>query len=238
MNYYAAGSFHGSGEKPLLRQLKTALQGHSPVVIVDGGANLGDYALEARRVFGPTAQIYSLEPAPDTFAELSRRVEGQGIHCLPFGLSDSPGEAQLYSSEPGSTIASLYAQKNPLRPFRPEFSSTVRLRTLDELFLEHGWDHIHLLKLDLEGHEYSALLGASQALRRGAIGYIQFEFGEVHLDVRQSLRDFFELLQPTHGLHRIVSNGLVALPRYHAELEIFATANYLAVPLPSLMEAS
>jgi len=228
MNYHGAGSFSASGEKQLLRWIAKQVKEHSPIHILDVGANVGDYAQEAHRVFGGQARILCLEPSPVTFDLLKKRVAELPIECYQLGLSQSAGEASLFSSEKGSTIASLYQQENPLRPFSPEFTERVQLTTLDSFLAERNIESLDLLKLDIEGHEYPALMGASQTLRRRAIRYIQFEFGEAHMDAKHYFRDFYNLLSPAYRLFRLASNGPTPIDAYNPELEIFAPANFLA----------
>jgi len=57
---------------------------------------------------------------------------------------------------------------------------------------------------------------------------VQFEFGEANIDSRTYFRDFHQLLGTDYDLYRIVPDGLQPLAGYSAELEIFATINYLA----------
>jgi hypothetical protein len=56
-------------------------------------------------------------------------------------------------------------------------SSKVRVRatTLDAFVEEQGIDHVRLLKLDLEGAETDALLGAARLLERRAVDYVLVE---------------------------------------------------------------
>lgn len=51
----------------------------------------------------------------------------------------------------------------------------VNTTTLDEVLNDLKWEKIDLLKLDLEGFDHNALLGARTALEEGKISVIQFE---------------------------------------------------------------
>jgi hypothetical protein len=82
--------------------------------------------------------------------------------------------------------------------------------------------------VDAEGSDLDVLDGAGRLLG-GGIDVIQFEFGGTALDARQSLRDFFDLLEP-HGyrLHRLLPEGLWPLT-YSERVEIADYANYVAL---------
>jgi hypothetical protein len=87
---------------------------------------------------------------------------------------------------------------------------------------------IDLLKLDTEGHELSVLEGARRLLESRAIDTIQFEFGGANIDSRTFLRDIVDVLRPTHGVYRLLKDGVEPLRNDERE-EIFTYANYIAV---------
>jgi FkbM family methyltransferase len=60
-------------------------------------------------------------------------------------------------------------------PATENANKTVPTNTIDELMKELKWPSIDLLKLDLEGFDHYALLGARQTLSEGKISLIQFE---------------------------------------------------------------
>ena len=63
-----------------------------------------------------------------------------------------------------------------------------------------GIEHIHFLKLDVEGHEVAVLRGAQGMLNRGAISMIQFEFGPANIYSRSYFYDFWSLLSDSYDL--------------------------------------
>lgn len=219
MNYWAT-SIEDSGELALLERMAPRL---AHATIFDVGANRGQWA-NAARARCPTATIHSFEPSRHAFADLMK-VEGITPHRL--ALSDREGQQTLHTAEAGATIGSLIPLRHPIRPFTGEHDEEVAVSTIDLFCEREGISHIDFLKIDVEGAELAVLRGASAMLARGAIGLIQFEFGDGHLDARSSLRDFFDLLDG-YRFSRIVPGGLVAIERYSPELEIYAPVNFLA----------
>lgn len=222
---------HETGELYALDFARSRLANRSPYVVVDVGANIGQFALAAVAHLQPT-RIYSFEPSSAAFRRLSEEAQRQPLLDVvephSYALSDVSGEAVLYTSDPGATIASLHDLRRPPEGFKPECSETVSTRTLDDFCAENGIVEIGYLKIDVEGHELNVLKGAHRMLKERRIRFVQFEFGEANIDSRTFMRDFFEVLGGDFDFYRIVSNGLRQIPAYHPGLEVFGTINYLA----------
>jgi hypothetical protein len=71
--------------------------------------------------------------------------------------------------------------------------------------------------------------GASEMLRRHAIGLLQFEYNHQWILSRTYLRDVFTLLVP-FGYHvgKITPKGIEFYEDWNTELETFRQGNYLA----------
>ena len=103
---------------------------------------------------------------------------------------------------------------------------------LDDIIEEFQIEIVDFLKLDIEGAELDALLGAAAALRSGAIRALSFEFGMNNIDSRTFFRDFWDLLVPLgFSIFRIAPGGtLIRIREYREELEYFKiVSNYVAV---------
>lgn len=230
MNIGPAGSVDEGGEDWVLRWCNARVAADRPFVLLDGGANTGQYASHALKVIGGRLRIHCFEPAPRTFEKLSQRLAAEPqARLMPFGLSDAETELDLYSHEGGEAEASLVQRDLSHWNIVQNRVDRVRLRRLDEVCREEGIDRIDLLKLDVEGHELPALRGASELLESRRIANIQFEFGSPDIESRTYFKDLFKLLEPNYSIYRIVHNGLVPIEAYSEFLENFATTNFLAV---------
>ena len=230
-----AGEVHQSGEVGLLRRL-AALWADGPVVAFDVGANHGDYLqalLDAFRGHSHV-RIYAFEPAAGPFHALDRVIAsappGVLVESCQLGLGEKDEMRDLFSTgeKDSSGLSSLYSRRLDQFGIRMPNRETVRLTTLDDFSVKNGISRIQLLKLDVEGHELAVLRGAQQMIEKGAIDYIQFEFGGCNIDSRTYFQDFYYFLNDHFRLYRILRDGLLPLPFYRETDEIFTTTNYLA----------
>jgi FkbM family methyltransferase len=219
MNYWGGATVGHSGERSAVSYAANKLTSKNEFVVFDVGANLGQFALMAGRVIGSKAVIYSFEPSKATFDKLR---SNENIRAFNIGLGEREEVLKLFSPEPTSSVASLYPHNKTDR------WEQVQIITLDAFCTNENIHSIDYLKLDIEGHEFFVLKGATKLLSEKRIKFIQFEFGEFHIDSRTYFRDFYNLLEKDYDLYRVVSDGLVLIKEYTPELEVFATANYLA----------
>jgi FkbM family methyltransferase len=228
MNIGLGGGVEDSGESYALKWFAQNLHPSITPVILDIGANKGQFASMSLKIIGSKAKIYSFEPSQVTFNHLEQNLNGySNVKIYNFGLGQSNDQLTLYSNESTSGCASLY-QRN-ISGNVMQLMEKVEIKTLDSFCEQNSINYIHYLKLDVEGHELDVLKGAKNMLLAEAIESIQFEFGGCNIDSRTYFRDFFELLSPKYDIYRLVRNGFVPINSYHETLEIFTTTNFLAI---------
>ena len=132
----------------------------------------------------------------------------------------------LWSSVPGSVLGTTFLDATTNMNAQGE---SIDLVSLDEFCAEAEIDHIHLLKLDVEGGELEVLRGASRLLASNAIDLVQFEFGQPSLAARSFFGELYRLLDPQFDIFRVLPNALERLGGYHETLEVFMSTNYLAI---------
>lgn len=230
MNIGPGGYVEDSGEEWVLNWCASQTDATQPFVLLDGGANVGQYATTALRLLGDRLRMYCFEPSPRTFAKLSANLADEPrAHLMPFGLSDHEFQADLYSHAGGSAEASLARRDMSHWGIQQDQVDRVTLRRLDDFCESEGLGRIDFLKLDVEGHELPALRGAGRLLDTKAIRFIQFEFGAPDVESRTFFKDLYHLLAPNYGIYRIVHRGLAPIPEYSEFHETFTTVNFLAV---------
>lgn len=212
-------------ERLFLRQLAKKLPAET--VILDVGANQGQYAALARAAF-PSAAIHSFEPNPAAFDRLRKTAERLKVHAVPKGCADRSGTLTLYdsSTEAGSGLASFVPgifEFTGIAPARIEATVT----TVSEYCAEQGIQRVGLLKIDVEGLELDVLRGAAGMLDR--IDTVQFEFNEMNLFSHSNMADIERLLDG-FDLFRVLYDGSL-LPLADAPLyrkNIFCYQNIVA----------
>jgi len=216
-----------NGELWLLGWLaERSLLTSSPSVF-DVGANVGGYSLALLERL-PTARLYAFEPSAAAYARLEGALAGRA-ETFQVALGSKNETRPLYADSAGSPLASLHRRDLRRRGIEMAEMESVEVRRLDDLCCERAVDRIDLLKIDAEGSDLDVLRGAGGMLGAG-ISAIQFEFGGTAVDARQSLRDFFDLLESAgYRVHRLLPAGLWPLT-WSERIEIAEYANYVALP--------
>jgi FkbM family methyltransferase len=220
-----------NGEAALLHRLRP----FAPTTLLDVGANVGDWAMVARRAL-PGATVHCFEIAEATASVLAANIAEAGLsdHVVinRIGLGAAEGEIALFFTPESDTESSTlraaveYAAKD--QALSTILETTARITTGDTYLREHGLTHVDLLKIDVEGAEFSVLEGFADSFASGAIDMVQFEYGPLNLTTRKLLADFDSFLA-RHGflLGKIYPEG-VAFKPYELADEDFVGPNYLA----------
>ena len=229
MNIGSGSDLRYSGEKFALGYINDSFKSLDEVILFDVGANVGNYSMALKEVFGEKSMIYSFEPSRKTFERLQSNIGGKTrINLYNLGFGDKNAKTLLFSNSDESGLASVYKRRLDHFNINMNKSEEVEIKTLDFFCEEHKIGHIHFLKLDIEGHEKKALDGSSKMLESGAIDFIQFEFGGCNIDSRTYFQDFYYLLKDNYKIYRIVKDGLYQIKQYKEMYEAFTATNYLA----------
>ncbi len=196
-------------------------------MVVDVGANVGTWTLEALKSF-PGAQIHAFEPSAVAFAALAAAVGGETrVSLEQMALGDENGEAVLYADVSGSGLASLSKRRLDHLGLDFSYEEQVEVMTLESWSRSRGIGKVDVLKLDVEGHEMDVLRGAGTLLE--SMSVVQFEFGGCNIDSRTFFQDFWYLLSESgFKIYRLGPSGLSALSNYSERDEVFVTTNYFA----------
>jgi FkbM family methyltransferase len=151
-------------------------QGIKPKMIIDVGANVGQFAVAASKLF-PGVIVHAFEPNPDCIMTFQKNISSlPNVTVYPFALGDRLGEdvfnVNLYSHS--SSILPLAENHRRAFPDAIQVDAIhVAVSTLDNEFKGACLMSPVLLKLDVQGYESRVLLGAGGVLKK--IDYVILE---------------------------------------------------------------
>jgi len=128
-------------------------------VFIDVGANMGYYTCLARHM---GLHVISIEPLWHNlqfiFANLEAN-EWDDVEVFPLGLSDKPGTATLYGVGTAASLIKDWAGTSTKKRVIP-------LSTMDVIVGERLAGSRVIVKIDVEGSEYSVLKGSQKLLKQ------------------------------------------------------------------------
>ncbi len=231
MGIGSGGGVSSSGEEIVFELLQQKIQ--SPYYIFDVGSNKGQFLkLILSNIKTEDFQIHCFEPGHETFQILTKSsAPDPRIKLNNIGIGKELGEAQLHYNDVGSGLASLTKRK--LDHFNIDFnkSEPILIDTIDNYCSKNNIDRIHLLKIDIEGHELDALAGARKMFDRKSIDIVTFEFGGCNIDTRSFFQDFWYLFGELNmKIFRITPSGYLHPVESYKEIhEQFRTTNFVAL---------
>ena len=130
--------------------------------IVDVGANYGDWTRMAQEIF-PGAEIFMIEGNPT----LEPKLKLLGV---PFAISlvgETKKDVAFHVHKRFPTGGSILKEKD-YEYFREDsvLTQNIPMNTLDNILKDRFDRPIDFLKMDVQGYEYFALLGASETLKK------------------------------------------------------------------------
>jgi len=219
-----------SGEQVIVEVLKQ--NGKSPYCIFDVGANKGQFLGLILDNIKDDFSVHCFEPGRQTFKIIAESFQKDTrIKLNNRGIGKAKCEAVLYFDSAGSGLASLTQRRLDHLGVDFNKSEKVEITTIDDYCLENAINHIHLLKIDIEGHELDALAGARRMLAAQSIDIITFEFGGCDIDTRIFFQDFWYFLSGFNmKIFRITPSGyLYPIGSYKEIHEQFRTTNFMAI---------
>ncbi len=161
----------------MLRALRR--QGLAFGTILDGGANVGQFARAAAETY-PEAQVICFEALPDLAAMLRRNLADRPqVRVVASALGSHDGTLTFYRNAYAPASSALPAHPNQAAAFpevRQQEALEVPVGRLDTLLADGPLAPPVLLKLDLQGFELEALKGATETLRRTHYALLETAF--------------------------------------------------------------
>jgi FkbM family methyltransferase len=168
-------------EPELIATIERILQPSS--TFVDIGANEGYFSVLASKIVGETGKVIAVEPQQRLKPVLEKNLElNNGHNVLPMytAISNHTGIASLHISPDTNTGATGLA---PWQRYKVPLEE-VETITLDELFSRAGILEADLVKMDIEGFEYEAILGSPSIFAEQRIKALALELHPSRLERR------------------------------------------------------
>ncbi len=173
----------GLEHEPLLRRLQ-------PSLVVDVGANRGQFALVSRHCC-PDAIICSFEPLLGPGKIFRRVFAGDSkvsLHEAAIGPRTGTEDIHVSARDDSSSLLPIGWDQNRLFPGTAESGmESVRVGQLHDFVDAEDIVTPALLKLDVQGYELSALQGCEEMLQSFSWIYVECSFIELY--VGQALAD-------------------------------------------------
>lgn len=137
------------------------------MVVFDVGANLGYYSLIAAKRVARHGQVHSFEPCERMFEELEYNISINhfpNIYPNKLALGDKSGWAKLTKCERGMEVYSSLLPENGSSHASIDYEK-VQISTMDDYVSRMRVDSVDVIKIDVEGAEYSVLKGAKKLLQ-------------------------------------------------------------------------
>ena len=155
---------HGSHEPETTKFVSSLI--NENMICVDVGANIGYYSTLYSKIVGPNGKVISIEPSPINFDYLKKNLELQDFqnyllfNCacgneqnqVKFYMDHRANKCQIIEDDDSSHL-----EKNII---------SVPLRKIDDIINESNVEMIHFLKIDVEGYEWYAILGAMNTIKK------------------------------------------------------------------------
>jgi FkbM family methyltransferase len=156
-----------------LQALRTYL--HPGSVFVDLGANEGYFSIQASKLCDGGGRVFAVEPQPRcqlVIRENLRLNECTNVILLPIAVWDSNGSLKLHL-HPSTNTGATSVEKISRLPSR---TFSVNCVTLESLLMDHQIEYVDLLKTDIEGAEFEAILGSKNIFRSGRVKVVLIEY--------------------------------------------------------------
>lgn len=136
------------------------------ILLLDLGGNVGNWAAEFLTFF-PRTDIIAFEPDPRAHAGYASRFHGRpNVSLHQVAVSSAPGKATFHMAD-NTVYSSLeaYSETQADRGITIGKDCTVALEPLDSFDIDTSGYDATVLKIDVQGHEIEALLGATKTLQ-------------------------------------------------------------------------
>jgi len=163
-------------------------------ICIDAGANIGNHSVFFSRFF---KKVYAFEPNKKPLEILKVNAKwNKNIEVVPYAVSDTQSIGYISQNQSNIGASKLVAKNIESNSLLLQ----IKLNLMDALIPKNQHANIGFIKLDVEGHEYEAMLGAEEIIVNSS-PIIAFELLRKDYDVKfHKIRHFLN----THGYNKFM----------------------------------
>ncbi len=202
------------------------------MIFIDVGANFGFYSLIGASLVGNKGKVLAVEPSSREYSRLIKNIKLNHlnqIQSLKLGILDKSYKEKIFK-----IASNNHAGHNTLGKFAyPEVKQSktekIEIKSLDNIIKQYKIRSVDLIKMDIEGSEFSALIGAYDTLKNYQ-PVIIFELFDKALQGQSSnSRQIWKYLQKfNYDIYGFDKTS--GLPEKSKKLKFYAGENMLAIP--------
>jgi FkbM family methyltransferase len=151
--------------------------------VLDIGANTGQF-VESIYDLLPAANIYSFEPLPECFEELTSKFSGNSqFKAFNFALGNETSETIIYRNDysPSSSLLPMADLHKESYPFtKNETPTRVKIERLDNVRELIDVKLPMLVKVDVQGFEDQVIEGGVQTFKEASVVIIEMSIEELY----------------------------------------------------------
>ena len=154
---------------------------------IDIGANYGYHSILFGATIRPSGSVLAFEPNPDVYPTLENNIKLNALENISisnYAIGENLKNSKIYSSHFDTGVSSLGKIDNY------DIAHEITVTSLDRELKKRSAFKCDLIKMDIQGHEFSALRGAFNSIEKYLPDIIiEFSPSEIH----QNKKDLFEV---------------------------------------------
>ena len=164
-------------------------------IVIDVGANIGEYSLIAAQKVKEHGKVISIEPLKETAQTLTKHFQLNNFtnyEVITKVIGNETKKVNLYKQMAGGTMGFV---DSTLIGRKFEKTDEVEMTTIDEILSTRNIENVKVMKIDIEGYEFELLKGAKNSLKNKKITNMIIE---VHINYLKekgiSEKEFYDYL--------------------------------------------
>jgi len=156
-------------------------------LVFDLGGYLGEFSDKINKKYNSNIYIFEIVPKCISKMKVLFKDRKDKISIFPFGLSDKDSEIYFQGNGPGAKLSNSFSK------------NVARLKSISKFLNENNIKEVDLLKLNIEGSEYSLLSYLCKSELILKFKKIQVQFHDFDSDSFEKILDINRKLSITHS---------------------------------------